>query len=243
MQSDHEHDLIRALAIRLQHTRDIAARLPNEEAALALLHQVHDRCHCGAPTERSGRTTRCAQGHRRSLIAATFRHTKLPIRLWLTAIWHLHVDDHSVAARVFARRHRIDKMAAWRLLKRVRSAFILFASRSPASRSQTLGRQSEANAAFCLASIDQQGLLTVLDERTAKALGPFLPAGRPHPLATLVVGYFRDWLSTTFRGISERYHDEYLAEFADRQRRGRAFRYPWTALARDVRHSAADGRH
>lgn len=241
MPPDQEQDLIRAIANRLRDATELQHLVPDEHAALQLIHQVHHRCHCGAPTTLHGRHVRCPHGHQHTLASATFKHTKLPLRLWLTAIWHLHVDDASIAARVFGRRYGVDKMTAWRLLKRVRAAFILYAAPAPTSRSQTMGHKAASNIAFCLASIDDDGLLTLLDERSARHLS--LPAGRPHPVAAMVVGYLQCWLATVFRGVRAHYQNEYLAEFADRQRRlAITPKSRWTALARDVRHSRRDGR-
>ena len=110
MPPEQEQDLIRALAIRLR-TQPVS----DEPAALRLVHELHHHCRCGAITTLHGRHVRCANGHRQTLAAEAFKHTKLPVTLWLKAIWHLHVDEASIAARVFGRRYGIDKMTAWRL--------------------------------------------------------------------------------------------------------------------------------
>lgn len=212
-----EQDLIRAVAIALRDCREFALDYPTEAAAADLLFTVIDRrCPCGAPAKRNQLTLSCDNGHHRSLKSATFRGSKLSLRLWLAAIWHLHVSDVSIAARGFARRYGIDKMSAWRLLRRVRHAFILFATCTAGARRQTLGRQAPVNEASCVACLDG-GLLTLLDSRRARQR-----RGRPHPATALFLGQFQAWLTCVFRGIRRHHHDAYLAEFADRQRRGYA---------------------
>lgn len=212
-----EQDLIRAAAIALRGCREFALAYPTDSAAADLLFTVMDhRCPCGAPAELNHLTITCENGHRRSLKSATFRGSKLPLRLWLAAIWHLHVSDVSIAARGFARRYGVDKMSAWRLLRRVRHAFILFGPSTAGAQRQTMGRQSPVNEASCVATLDG-GLLTMLDSQRAHPR-----RGRPHPAAALFLGQFQAWLTCVFRGVRRHHHDAYLAEFTDRQRRGYA---------------------
>lgn len=206
-----EHDLIRAIANAMRHIRDFGQRVSGRAEAEALLFKVlQRRCNLAHASLQHGVVL--VDGQRRSLKALTFKHTKLPLRLWLAAIWHLHVDEQSIAARVFGRRYGIDKMSAWRLLARVRSAFALLVPGEGAVRTQTLGRQSPRNEAWCAATVEAHRLY-VLNAVDAP------PVAGTDRTGALFLGYFKGWLAVRFRGVKGDNHALYAAEFADRYRR------------------------
>jgi hypothetical protein len=209
-----EHDLIRAIANALQGCTELAQRCPDEAHARELLFNVLGRrCSCGASAKLKEAVC-CDAGHRRSLTSLSFRHSKLPLRVWVAAIWHLHVDDRAIAARGFARTYRVDKMSAWRLLMRVRAAIPLMATYAPAAKVQTMGHQARSNLAHCHIGLGDGGRVTALDA----GRGPG-GSGRHPPAGPLIAGHFRAWLACVFHGVHRRYQDDYLAEFIDRQHR------------------------
>lgn len=208
---EDEHDLIRAVASAMRHIRDFGQQVHSRGRAERLLFRVmQQRCGWAGASMRHGQVY--LNGTRRSLKALTFKHTKLPLRLWLAAIWHLHVDEQSIAARVFGRRYGIDKMSAWRLLMRVRRAFITFVPSCGAVRSQSLGRQNERNEAWCAATVEFRRLFVI----NAEDAPPIVSEDRT---GALFLGYFKQWLVTQFRGVSEANHAFYAAEYSDRYRR------------------------
>ena len=206
-----EHDLIRAIANALRRVREFGRQIPSETRARAVLFRVLKR-RCGYPEATLRKHLVTHRGGRSSLKALTFKHSKLPLRLWLAAVWHLHVDEQSIAARVFGRRYGIDKMSAWRLLARVRGTFILFTPCTGAARRKTLGRQAPSNTAWCASTLDE-GRLFMVDSVDAP------PSRRGHAVGSLFSGYFDRWLASQFRGIAERNHAHYGAEYADRHLR------------------------
>ncbi len=214
-----EQDLIRALANALHPHREFALAVPDEATAHAILFEALDRrCPCGQRCRLSNGVLICPVGHHRSLKAASFKHSKLPVRVWLAAIWHLHVDDRSIAARSFARTYRIDKMSAWRLLHRVRAAFPLVAPATTCATAQTMGRQAANNEAHCIAMCSGDLIALVDASRQQK-----IPLERraAAPATALFIGRFVAWLTWVFRGVRRHHQEAYLAEFAYRERRSR----------------------
>jgi transposase-like protein len=213
-------DLIRAIAQQLFTVREFGRQVPSESAARAIFFRAafpRARCPtCGQPAlARGGGRVRCGGcGLVCSLTARTpFRNTKLRLRLWLAAIWHLHVAPSSISARAFARQFELRTMTAWDLLRRVREAFPRLAPRPQGTLRQTLGRQSSRNRASASVASDHGGITALPDGDGPPGRRPSLPQDRLH------AGHLHAWTVATFRGVRRENHWRYLAEWADRQRR------------------------
>lgn len=217
---DPRDDLIRAIAKALFTVREFGRQVPDEAAARRLFFAAafpHCRCPCcGAPDLRhQDGNIRCDACHLScSLTAKTpLRNTKLSLRLWLAATWHLHVAPSTIPSRSFAHQYELRAMTAWELLAKVRAAFPRLAPRRQAAVRQTLGRQSRHNEGHVGVGTDHGGI-------TALPVGDAPPqAGGRTPQDRLHAGHLHAWTVNAFRGVRREHHWRYLAEWADRQRR------------------------
>lgn len=208
-------DLIRAIALRLPRTRPPTS----DEARAAFLAVAHDGIcpACRAPDPRvHGRQrvfcpTCCTTT---SLTARTPWHgVHVDVALRVLAIWHVHVDPETMTADGFARRHRLASSTAWRLFRDARSALVHACVQTSSARTQVLGRTSARNTAHVAIGLDEGELTASLAEDA-----PPVP-DRPAPLAAWWLGRLRAWIVDVFRGVTRRYLELYLAEFAARWRR------------------------
>ena len=218
--SSPRNDLLRALARSLAPIRDFSAAIPDAEAAARLFLDVihHGRCPtCGSPDVHltTERELTCAACRRRGSLTSTtpLCGTRLPLRLWLAAVWHVFVDTETLSARAFSRRYQLRVQTAWQLLHQVRDAIPYARPREGGMTAQLLGRQSAANTAFVTLAHDDEGLTAVLAEEAAPS--PTTPA----PFLALWLGRLRAWICDVFRGVSRRHLPRYLAELVARYRR------------------------
>ena len=213
------NDLLRALAQALAPIQDFPAAIPDDEAAArAFLHAIHhDRCPaCQAPGVRvaTAREVDCAACRRRSLTCDTPLHgTRLPLRIWLAAVWHVFLDTETLSARAFGRRYQLRAQTAWRLLHEVRDAIPYPRPRDAGMTVQLLGRQSANNVAFVALSEGADGLCAVVAEESTPS------TSSPPPVLALWLGQLRAWMCQVFRGVTRRYLPRYLAELVARFRR------------------------
>ena len=213
------NDLLRALAQALSPTRDFSAAIPNDDAAARLfLHAIHQgrcpTCHALDVPLASPREVDCQACGRRSLTRTTsLRGTRLPLRIWLAAVWHVFVDTETLPARAFGRRYQLRAQTAWRLLHDVRDAIPYPRPREAGMTVQLLGRQSPTNTAFVTLAHDDTGLCAVLAEESPPSTSPC------PPVLALWLGRLRAWICDVFRGVSRRYLPRYLAELVARFRR------------------------
>ena len=217
--SSPRNDLLRALAGSLAAFRDFTAAIPDDLAAARLfLETIHgSRCPaCGASVcLASERELSCGSCRRRRSLTSTtpLRGTRLPLRLWLAAVWHVFVDTETISARAFGRRYQLRAQTAWQLLHHVRDAIPYPRPRTAGMTVQLLGRQSPANAAFVTLAHDDDGLTAVpADESTPSR-------DAPAPCLALWLGRVRAWICDVFRGVSRRHLPRYLAEIVARHRR------------------------
>lgn len=224
------HDLLRALARHLTPLRDFSAAVPDDAtAAAAFLCAIHrDRCPaCESPSIKLAgpREIRCASCRRRRSLTATtpLRGTRISLRHWLAAVWHVLVDTEAISARAFARRHGLRAQTAWQLLHDVRAAIPYVRPRTPGATAQILGRQSPANTAFVNLACDGGELTAVMANDGVPQLEPIEPA------VSLWLGRLRAWLCDVYRGVSRRYLSLYLAELTSRYGRLSASR-GWRAV-------------
>jgi transposase-like protein len=213
-------DLIRAIAIQLASVREFGRQVPNERTAQRHFFEAafpHRRCPaCGAPRlQHEGRRIRCHSCRLNvSLTALTpLRNTKLPLRIWLAAVWHLHVAPQSISSRAFAHRYALRVMTAWDLLGRTRAAFPRLSASSEGAVRQTLGRQRRRNRAL-ISLASEDGRITALPVEEVPAA-----TRRQQAQDRLHAAHFHAWTVATFRGVRRTHQWRYLAEWADRQRR------------------------
>jgi hypothetical protein len=128
-------------------------------------------------------------------------------------VWHIHVDTEPISAAAFARRFGVGERAALRWFHEARAALVFAAVTTTTAVAQVLGRASRANAEWVALAVDDHGLTL---SRAADA-PPALDA--PSPAAALWLGRLRAWIADVFRGVTRRWLDRYLAEFAHRYRR------------------------
>jgi len=136
--------------------------------------------------------------------------TKIPLRFWFAAIWHLHVDKESISALGFARRYGVRHATAWKLMHKVRAGFIM---PTPRARGATapFARRNGAKTARLVNAARDEGALTLIDDVALSS------PGGPHAReSAAVLGRLRAWLTTVYCGVRERYLHLYLAEFASR---------------------------
>lgn len=206
---------LRTLAASLRRYADIS-EVPTERAAAAhILKAVHhNRCPCcQGPRVRlvDDRRIYCRDCARvRSLTATTpLRGTRISLRRWLAALWHVHVDSETLSARAFSRRYDLREMTAWALLHRARDALPLVATQDVGAVDQVLGRRSPDNVAF-VSLVDHGGIL--LAERVKPAEVP-LDRPPPSPHTAMWLMRLRMWIADIYRGVQVRWLDNYLSEF------------------------------
>ena len=214
------NDLLRALGQALAPIRDFSSTLPDDDAAARFfLRAIHrDRCpacHATGVHLASARELHCqACGHRSLTSSTALRGTRLPLRIWLAAAWHIFVDTETLSARAFGRRYQLRAQTAWRLLHEVRGAIPYLRPRDAGTTVQLLGRQSPTNTAFVtLTHDDDLGLCAVVAEESTPS-----QSASP-PVLALWLGRLRAWICDVFRGVSRRYLPRYLAELVARFRR------------------------
>lgn len=215
-------DLIRALARALGQSHAPPPSCLDERKAARLLLQVAFDRRCPRCRKTAfvvdGRNARCHGGHRFSLTRGTaLQRTKVPLTSWLRAVWHLHVDTASISARAFSRRYRIRHATAWRLLHRVRAAFVHATPSLRGVVGKVACRRAARSNAHVLVARARRTTVVVDD------VDLFPPTSvRGSPEAALFLGQLRSWLNATFFGVTDRYLTLYLAEFSARVGRASA---------------------
>lgn len=214
----HPRDqLILDLAHSMNHVEDFTAAFPDDRAAAQHFFQlVHDSRCPGCASEAchlvDPRHVRCQACRKtRSLTSTTpLRNTKLTLRLWLAAVWHMLVDTDHCTARGFGRRYALRRMTAWDLLHVIRRAAPIITPVEGGVTGQVLGHQSPSNTAFVTVATDGGYLSLLPAGRWPSGTGP------TSPHVALWLGRLRAWIADIYRGVKKEYLVNYLAEFTHR---------------------------
>lgn len=213
-------DYIRALAKPLAAISDFSAAFPSEREAAAFFYaHIHGEacpaCGTDAPFDLAEGRVECPCCTRPASLRSTtpWRGGRLPFRMWLAAVWHVHVADQTITARSFSRRYGLRLATAWDLLHAARDALPFFAPQAQGATGRVLGNCSPGNTAFVTIADDGTGLTAVLAEDGSYPPTPVAPQ------AAWWLGLLRAWLVEVFRGVTRKHLERYLAEFAARAAR------------------------
>ena len=208
--------------------------LPDEgtcrAAFIALRFPAGLRCVVCGSSEVSvaGRGWRCRRCKRLSSVTnGTMMHgTKVQLRYWLAAIYHLTLTPKGIAALRFQRTYGFKSFGTvWRLLHRVRalippgsySRFRLHtAAASSADAARVLGRRHrEKNAASVLLRAGHHSLAVAV-VRGADDAEELLERPVDRRVARTIIESLHTWIAGVFHGVSAKWFPRYVLEFVAR---------------------------